>query len=40
MTMSKQKPDSRRDFIRQVGVGVAAAAGAAASRPAPSARRA
>ena len=28
--MSKQKPDSRRDFIRQVGVGVVAAAGAAA----------
>src|SRR5215207_7201541 len=28
--MSKQKPDSRREFIRQVGVGVAAAAGAAA----------
>ena len=33
--MSKQKPDSRRDFIRQVGVGVVAAAGAA-HRPEPS----
>ncbi len=29
--MSKQKPESRRDFIRQVGVGVVSAAGAAAS---------
>ena len=28
--MSKQKPETRRDFIRQVGVGVVAAAGAAA----------
>jgi len=30
MTMSKHKPETRRDFIRQVGVGVVAAAGAAA----------